>query len=254
MESSALGTLIVSMVAAIAKRRSKLPEEKRPMTHLIIDECQNFLTSRIKTIIRETRKFKLAVTLAQQELGGDMAPDLRRVVTRTTNVKIVGRSSREETRETAALVGVESEMVATLPKGVFFYSAANRPAVLIQGRTDRLGSSGGVSDATWESVKGQQLRYFYRYIGRQAEPGGIEDEPFESTAEEVHESAAPAETPATAPKQVARAPRHEAIPKGPAEKPNEKLVTAKEETRRAKRVKQPPKQPAGKKRPKYRFE
>ncbi len=161
-ESSALGTLLVSLIQSICMKRALLDKSVRPMTHLIIDECQNFVTGNIKTIIRETRKFGLAVTLAQQEVGAEMAPDLARTVTRTTNVKIAGRSAIEETRRTGALVGVKPEAITPLEAGQFFYKNGTAPTFLLRVRSDRVDNRGGVNASTWHKIQAQQIRHFYR--------------------------------------------------------------------------------------------
>lgn len=159
----AFGTLLVAMVQSIAMRRAKISEASRPMTHLVIDECQNFVTPELKTIIRETRKFGLALTLAQQEVGGEMPKDIRDVVIKTTNVKIAGRSDISETRETAELVGVAAENIAILPAGQFYYrNGGTYPAFKLNVRSDRIGFKGGVSHSTWQKIRSQQLRFFYR--------------------------------------------------------------------------------------------
>ena len=162
-ESTAFGTLLVSLIQAIAMKRQRLAETERPMTHLIIDECHNFVTSSLKTIIRETRKFGLAVTLAQQEVGAEMHPDLEKTVTRTTNVKVAGRSEIMETKRSGSLVGVPAESITGLPAGQFYWkNGGTAPPFLLHVRSDRIEYKGGVSNETWLQVANQQQRYFYR--------------------------------------------------------------------------------------------
>jgi hypothetical protein len=161
-ESQAFGTLVLSLVQSIALRRERLPPNHRPMTHVLVDECQNFVTSEIKTIIRETRKFGTPITLAQQEIGGEMAPDLAKVVTRTTNVKIAGRSALAETRSSGQLVGVEPQEMIDLANGHFYFKNGTAPAFLLRVRSDRLGAKGGVSAHIWAQIKKQQMATFYR--------------------------------------------------------------------------------------------
>ncbi len=162
-ESSAFGTLLVSLIQAIAMKRERLPERDRPMTHLIIDECQNFVTSGIKDIIRETRKFGLSVTLAQQEVGGDMSPDLKNVVTKTTNVKVAGRSDRSETKISGELVGISADEIANLKAGEFYWKNSTAPPFLLHVRSDRLGSKGGANGELWLEIIKQQERFYYAH-------------------------------------------------------------------------------------------
>lgn len=162
-ESAALGTLLVSLIQAIAMKRERLKETERPMTHLIIDECQNFVTDSIKNIIRETRKFGLAVTLAQQEVGGEMPRDIESVVTKTTNVKVAGRSDASETKRTGDLVGVPAEMIAGLEAGEFYWkNGGTAPPFLLHVRSDRLSYKGGMNNDLWLQVAKQQQQFYYR--------------------------------------------------------------------------------------------
>ena len=162
--AKAFGTLLVATVQSIGMRRARIqPPSARPMTHLIIDECQNFISPEVKTIIREQRKLGFALTLAQQEVGGDMPPDIRKVVVSTTDVKVAGRSHRLQTKETAELVGVSAEEIASLPNGQFYYCNGGRmPAFKLHVRSDRVGLRNGSTDDLWKQIRAQQLRFFYR--------------------------------------------------------------------------------------------
>lgn len=163
-ESQTIGMLLVALAQSIGMGRIHTPEHMRPQTHLIIDECQNFVTGELKDIIRETRKFGLAVTLAQQELGAEMPPLLRDTVLKTTNVKIVGRSDITETKKTGELVDVHANDIRKCGPGQFYYRAANNPAFKLRVRSDRLKIKGCVDLPTWEKVKAQQIERFYRPI------------------------------------------------------------------------------------------
>lgn len=163
-ESQTIGMLLVALAQSIGMGRVHTPEHLRPQTHLIIDECQNFVTGELKDIIRETRKFGLAVTLAQQELGGEMPGSLRDTVLKTTNVKIAGRSDITETKKTGEIVGVDASDICNCGPGQFYYRAANNPAFKLRVRSDRLKIKGCVDLRTWEKIKAQQIERFYRPI------------------------------------------------------------------------------------------
>lgn len=168
-ESRVIGMMLVAMTQSIGMERIHIPEHERPQTHLVVDECQNFITGELKGIIRETRKFGLSVMLAQQELGGDMPRDLRNVVVKTTNTKIAGRSDITETRQTGEILGVSAEEIAACDAGQFFYRSGNKPAFKLRARSDRLKIKGCVSLNIWEKIKQQQLERYYRPV-RSDEP------------------------------------------------------------------------------------
>ena len=69
---SVLGTFIVTKLLNAALRRESIPREQRVPFYLYVDEFQNFAnlsTVRFDTILVEARKYKLALTLANQYLS-----------------------------------------------------------------------------------------------------------------------------------------------------------------------------------------
>ncbi|MBI1862899.1 type IV secretion system DNA-binding domain-containing protein, partial [Candidatus Microgenomates bacterium] len=67
--STFLGLLIVPKILAAAMSRVDTPMEKRREFFLYVDEFQNFATPDFATILSEARKYKLALTVANQFIG-----------------------------------------------------------------------------------------------------------------------------------------------------------------------------------------
>lgn len=67
--STFLGLLIVPKILAAAMSRVDAPIEKRREFFLYVDEFQNFATPDFATILSEARKYKLALTVANQFIG-----------------------------------------------------------------------------------------------------------------------------------------------------------------------------------------
>ncbi len=67
--SSLLGSLLVSSLQLEAMGRADLPEAERRPFHLYVDEFQNFATDSFATILSEARKYRLALTVANQYLA-----------------------------------------------------------------------------------------------------------------------------------------------------------------------------------------
>lgn len=67
--STFLGLLIVPKILAAAMSRVDMPMEKRREFFLYVDEFQNFATPDFATILSEARKYKLALTVANQFIG-----------------------------------------------------------------------------------------------------------------------------------------------------------------------------------------
>ncbi len=66
MNSQLLGLIVTGRILIAALQRANLPEKDRKPFFLYIDECQNFLTPAITTILAEARKYGLGLVLANQ--------------------------------------------------------------------------------------------------------------------------------------------------------------------------------------------
>ncbi|MEI7477615.1 MAG: DUF87 domain-containing protein [bacterium] len=86
INSELIGRMVVTQIQVAAMRRAGLPEEQRVPFYLYIDECQNYVSKSIESVLSEARKYKLGVVLAHQYidqlkkegLGGGM--DLSKAV------------------------------------------------------------------------------------------------------------------------------------------------------------------------------
>jgi len=77
--SRLLGGLIVTGIQQAALARADIPPDQRKEFHLFIDEFQNFLTDSVTTILSESAKYKLFLTLAHQTLG-QLPKDIERSI------------------------------------------------------------------------------------------------------------------------------------------------------------------------------
>jgi hypothetical protein len=66
--ASLLGSLLVSKFHQVAQSRQELAPEERRAFHLYVDECQNFATPSMASLLSGARKYRLALTAAHQEL------------------------------------------------------------------------------------------------------------------------------------------------------------------------------------------
>jgi hypothetical protein len=67
--STFLGLLIVPKILAAAMSRVDIPQDQRREFYLYVDEFQNFATPDFAVILSEARKYKLALTVANQFIG-----------------------------------------------------------------------------------------------------------------------------------------------------------------------------------------
>jgi hypothetical protein len=65
-KANLLGSLLASQFQAAAMTRAKRPEHERRDFHLLIDEFQNFSTTSFASLLAESRKYRLCLTLAHQ--------------------------------------------------------------------------------------------------------------------------------------------------------------------------------------------
>jgi hypothetical protein len=79
--SAFLGSMLVTKFKIDAMSRADIPEEQRREFCLYVDEFQNFATKSFAEILSEARKYKLALTMANQYIGqlvtGDKDSSLR---------------------------------------------------------------------------------------------------------------------------------------------------------------------------------
>jgi hypothetical protein len=168
-ETQAFGKLLIALIQGIGIRRESIPESQRPMTHLIVDECQNFITPSIIKIIEETRKYGLAVTLAQLSVGRGMSPEMAHVVSNIPHVRVVGAAGFAELKRSGTLVGVDPEELATLRTGQFFYKAGSAPAFRLHARGDLIKFNRSMARVAWKSMRNIQKDLYYRRIEDGAE-------------------------------------------------------------------------------------
>src|SRR5205807_2614819 len=68
-DSALLGSLLVTGVQLAAMSRADTPEQERRDFHLYVDEFRNFATEAFATVLSEARKYRLALTVANQYLA-----------------------------------------------------------------------------------------------------------------------------------------------------------------------------------------
>lgn len=89
--STFLGLLIVPKILAAAMSRVDTPIDKRREFFLYVDEFQNFATPDFATILSEARKYKLALTVANQFIG-QMDEEVKNAVFGNVGTEIILRT------------------------------------------------------------------------------------------------------------------------------------------------------------------
>lgn len=167
-EYKALGLFVIAMIKIIIFRRKAYSENLVPC-HFFIDEFHHFVTPSLKKILQECRKFKLFLTLAQQQVGADMDDKLFQAIMGNTGVKLTGFNAHaslhaiaKETDDTTKNLQEHLRDVGyfSLWQRRNFYSEAVSPIIRMPQNT--LGDSQSMHEDQWEAVlQGQIERYYY---------------------------------------------------------------------------------------------
>jgi hypothetical protein len=159
-EASAFGRLIVAMLQGIAMRREA--QGNRVPIRAIIDEVQNYTTKSMQTIITEAAKFKLFLTMAQQQIGQGMTAEMRNAVL-NASAQIAGRNAPSFYGTIASMLHVEPEQIEGLTKpGEFIIHLSGVKPFKFKIHTHLLGWKHGMTESEWKRVKAQQLKRYYR--------------------------------------------------------------------------------------------
>lgn len=165
LSSEAFGRFVVAQLCSMALRQEGTPPERRTRVRLLIDECHHYIGPSINTILAETRKYELRLTLCQQYAGQSMSAEFRQAVLAHTSKKLCGRNEDAATlRLMAETMRLDLDVLQTIPQFAFAVKWGERRPFVMRARTDRLGASGDMSAADWATVKTEQLAHYYRAV------------------------------------------------------------------------------------------
>ncbi|TAN72756.1 MAG: DUF87 domain-containing protein [Magnetospirillum sp.] len=156
--SPAFGSFVLALLQGIAIRREKRDEARLPV-HVFLDECQNFLTPTVTTILTESRKFGLHLTLAQQTFLQGMEGELAAAVAGNTAIKFCGMNDVKTLRPMDERLSVGLDTLGRLRVGEFFGKVSgSTPAFKLH--VPRVREQ--IDTAAWCEVKAAQLATYYR--------------------------------------------------------------------------------------------
>jgi len=121
--SQAIWRFIVALVQSIAINRANIPIKYRTPIYLFIDEFQNYTTKSVKSILEESRKYSLHLTLASQMLWKNINAVLKESITSNTNVKIIGANSYSQINYFSKEIGIDKESLQKLKVWNFYISS-----------------------------------------------------------------------------------------------------------------------------------
>lgn len=164
--SDTMGRFILASLQSLAMQRANLSTEALenvPAIHLFIDECQHYVTPSIETILTETRKYKLYLTLANQFLDQIDSKRIRSAIKGNTALKITGRQTEPDTLAIISkTTGIDPDTIRNLNTGQYQAKTGILEAIKIEGITHTLGNKNAIDKEEWEVLKAQQIAKFYQ--------------------------------------------------------------------------------------------
>lgn len=166
--SDTMGRFILASLQSLAMQRASLSSEALenvPAIHLFIDECQHYITPSIETILTETRKYKLYLTLANQFLDQIDNKRIKNAIKGNTALKITGRQTEPHTVDSIArATGIDPDALRHLKTGQYQVKVGVLEALKIDGITKVLGNQNAMTKEEWEAVKTEQVASYYKSI------------------------------------------------------------------------------------------
>ncbi len=170
-EYQIIGKIIIATLKNIAFNREYQDKKSYAPCHFFIDECQNYITESMETILEECRKKGLYLTLAQQtiektETGGG----LYHAILGNTGIKLTGRNGDNDTlkkmcESTGANLEQLKEQLSTgrfsLWKTALTHEKQKLP-IIITAPTLTIDNNQSMTKEQWEIVKNAQIKAFYR--------------------------------------------------------------------------------------------
>lgn len=168
--SAGLGRFILANLLALALRRAADKRTARIPAHVIVDECQNYLGPSVEQILTDARKFGVALTLCQQQVGQAMGTDLAKSVVGNPQLKVAGTNEVGSYRALAGTIGARLDLFQRLRDRQFVVARGgggrNKPMPFILDAAGHLADeSRSMSAAEWEAVKAEQLAAYYLPLG-----------------------------------------------------------------------------------------
>lgn len=185
--SPAFGRFIVGMVQGFSFERQSIPESQRVPVYLFIDEFQNFITPSIETILAESRKYAVHLTLAQQFHGQGTSPALRGAILNNTAVKIAGTGEGASLDAIAKIMtGATKEELQNLETGQFLIKVkssgiletalSENLAQYFRVTTSYIGERHAMKPKHWQTVKKYQLKQYYKPLNGEFSPVSVSEE------------------------------------------------------------------------------
>lgn len=164
-QSKIFGKLIIAHLKAFGFRQAREKAAGKHITHchVFIDECQQFITESLQTILNQLRKFGIHLTLVQQSIGQGMDKPLLDSVLTNTAVKIIGRNSDDNLYKFAKQTGAKPEDLERLKagQGRFCIDTSHGAPFVVKIPGNRVKDRGATKAEIWQATLSAQVARFY---------------------------------------------------------------------------------------------
>lgn len=184
-QAELVGKFILITLKTFATSQSKVLVEDRTPCHVIVDECQKFITESMSKIVQEARKYHVFLTLAQPVVGGKMAPEMLESVLTNSGTIMIGNYRGQSADILARTVGVPVDTIKALKTGQFVIHQreATPTAAIVHMPTNTLRNRAGMASEDWKRVLADQVSSYYR------KPGGVAAQPLNDETQETDQQA-----------------------------------------------------------------
>jgi len=158
MSRETVGRFVVATLQSYARRRKS---GSKPI-HLFIDEAHQFVSPSLGRIMKESRKFGLHVTLAQQIYGESMTPKMREIVSGNTAVKITAKNADKSLRAFASNTGTDLDVLKSLKKYEYLIQSGDSLPIKYKIMNKTMGNKNAMTRDDWKAVLKEQIGNFYR--------------------------------------------------------------------------------------------
>jgi hypothetical protein len=161
-----LGKLLVCLTTIVGELRKPIPEANRKPLHVFIDECQNFVGPSTLTILEELRKFRVYLTLANQNierLPGNVQTGV------LSNAGVVMMGDGDIVPAMLRKLRTDVEAAQALRPHRFLTRWGSRQTFELRVRSDLVDRKDALTGTDWLAVKARQRRKFYAPPARETE-------------------------------------------------------------------------------------
>jgi hypothetical protein len=160
--SEAAGRFIVAMIQSIIKKRIWEKKADRVPIHMYIDECQNYVSPSIETVLTELRKFGLHLTLANQFIGQNMDTQFKNALLSSTGIKIIGMNNANSLSVLSTETGANFDELQKLNVGEFYIKCRERKPRKLYVPRFLEGNKNSMTHSEWKDVLREQKTNYYQ--------------------------------------------------------------------------------------------